>query len=91
MTAKKKEWRIPFLPVQYEAADASAFQALQTGTAEPHQQQRALKWLIESAASTYEFQLCETDRETAFALGRAFVGQQVVKMLRINTSTMTRN
>ena len=51
MTTKKPtRAQGPHIPPPYELADASAFQALQLGTAEPHQQQRALKWLIEQAA-----------------------------------------
>jgi hypothetical protein len=80
----------PFIPPPYEVADASAFQALERGEAEPHQQQRALKWLIEQAAGTYEFNYYPTDRDTSFGLGRAFVGQQVIKLLRLNTSQLRR-
>jgi hypothetical protein len=92
MTTKKPtRAQGPHIPPPYELADASAFQALQLGTAEPHQQQRALKWLIEQAAGAYEFHYYPTDRDTAFSLGRAFVGQQVVKMLHLNISSLRRN
>lgn len=92
-TPAKKPTRAigPFIPVPYELADATALQALQRGDAEPFQQQRALKWLIEQAAGTYEFQYYPSDRDTSFALGRAFVGQQVVKLLRLNTSQLRRD
>jgi len=80
----------PHIPPQYEAADVSAFQALQNGTATPDQQRRALKWLIESAAGTYEFHYYPSDRDTTFALGRAFVGQQAVKLLKLNLMTLRR-
>ena len=80
----------PFIPPPYDLADASAFQALQRGEAEPFQQQRALKWIIEQASGTYEAHFYPTDRETAFSLGRCFVGQQIVKMLRVNVSTLRR-
>lgn len=90
MIEKKKPTRAvgPFIPPPYELADATAFQALQRGEAEPYQQQRALKWLIEKCAGTYEFQYYPSDRDTSFALGRAFVGQQVVKLLHLNTSQL---
>ena len=48
-------------------------------------------WLIEQAAGAYEFHYYPTDRDTAFSLGRAFVGQQVVKMLHLNISSLRRN
>lgn len=80
----------PHVPAAWEVADASAIQALVNGVAEPAQQQRAVRWIVEQAAGTYEFNYCATDRDTAFALGRAFVGQQIVKLMKINTSRMVR-
>lgn len=80
----------PFIPSPYEAADVSAFQALQRGDATADQQQRALRWLIEKASGAYEFQYYPSDRDTAFALGRGFVGQQVVKLLKLNLMTLRR-
>lgn len=80
----------PQMPVEYQPADVLAWQALQIGEAEPHQQKRALKWLIEQAAGTYEAHFYPTDRETAFSLGRAFVGQQVVKMLNLDPTKLQR-
>jgi hypothetical protein len=76
----------PHIPADYDVADVSAIQALHRGDATEDQQQRALRWLIEKAAGTYEFNFYPTDRETAFALGREFVGQQVVKMLKLSVS-----
>jgi hypothetical protein len=80
----------PHVPPPYELADASALQAMQRGEATPDQQARALKWLIERAAGAYEFNYYPSDRDTAFALGRAFVGQQVVKLLKVNVSSLRR-
>lgn len=80
----------PYIPAIYEAADCSAFQALQRGEASPDQQRRALDWLIKQGAATYEFHYYPSDRDTAFALGRAFVGQQVVKMLTLNLMSLRR-
>ena len=80
----------PHMPAGYESADVIAWQAIQRGDADEFQQRRALKWLIEEAAGTYEFQFYPSDRETSFGLGRAFVGQQVVKMLNLDTTKMQR-
>lgn len=86
ITPSKKNPRAkgPYMPVDYELADVSAFQALERGEADSQQQRRALKWLIEQAAGTYEFNYYPSERDTSFALGRTFVGQQVVKLLRLN-------
>ena len=79
-----------FTPPKWDDADVLAFQALHRGEASDAQQKRALKWLIESAAGTYEFHFFPSERDTAFALGRAFVGQQVVKLLKLNLLALRR-
>lgn len=94
MTAQKKKVTRaagPHIPAEWEVADAVAIQALVTGTADEHQQKRALKWVIELASGMYEFNYYPSDRDTAFALGRAFVGQQIVKLTRVNVSRMRRD
>jgi hypothetical protein len=80
----------PYAPPEYIAADALAIQALVEGTAEPQQQKRAIDWIVMQASGMYEFNYYKTDRDTSFGLGRAFVGQQIVKLMKINTSKMER-
>ena len=87
---KKTLAESPAVPAKYDIADASAIQALVIGEATPDQQQRAVKWIIEQAAGTYDFHYYATDRDSAFALGKAFVGQQIVKMTKLNTSALRR-
>jgi hypothetical protein len=81
----------PFLPPKYEVADAAAIQALLNGVADSHQQQRALKWIIEVGAGTYDLSYrpgVEGERDTAFAEGRRFVGLNIVKLTRVNVSKL---
>lgn len=80
----------PHIPPAYELPDASAIQALMRGEASPEQQTRAMRWIIEQASGAYEFQFYPSDRETAFALGRGFVGQQIVKLSKLNLSSLRR-
>lgn len=63
-------------------ADHYALKALQAGVATADQQRRALKWIVEEAARTYDqpFRPGAPD-ETNFACGRMFVGQQIVHQL----------
>lgn len=75
---------IPYAPAAYEPVVMAGLKALQAGNASAHQQQRVLKWLIEEASGCYEFHYYPSERDTAFALGRAFPGQQVVKLLNTN-------
>lgn len=60
---------------------AAAFRALRDGTAAPYQQQLAMRWLMDSACLMQHFPYHLTDRDTAFALGRRFVGEHVLKFL----------
>ncbi|API59525.1 hypothetical protein BSL82_09550 [Tardibacter chloracetimidivorans] len=74
-----------FTPPDYDVADVEAFQALARGDCPSHLQQRALRWVIEAAAGTYDLSYRPTsDRDTCFAEGRRFVGLQIVKMLKID-------
>lgn len=87
MAAQKKA--PPYLDAPYELADANALQALARGEADSEQQKRALDWIIHVAGFTYQptFFPGEPDA-SAFAAGRRFAGQQIVKMLSINTAVL---
>ena len=72
-------------PAEWEPADCEAMQALSRGEANADQQRRALDWIINVAAETYD-QPYRSDadggaRDTAFACGRMFVGQQIRKLV----------
>lgn len=74
-------------PAPYAKADVAALQALQAGNANEGQQKRALRWIIENAAATYDMSYRpESARDTDFAEGRRFVGNQIVKLLKISIS-----
>jgi len=79
---------LPYSLPDYEPADATAFQALQKGEASEAQQKRALDWIINKAAGTYDMDYRQDARDHAFVSGRRFVGLQVVKMLKLNVSKL---
>lgn len=86
----KEAWK----PIQYDPADVAAIQACIAGTALEHQQQRAMKWIIEIASATYDQSYRPGEdgrRDTDFAEGRRFVGNSIVKLSRLNASTMRSN
>lgn len=87
---KKSIATTPIVPADYELADADAVQAIMRGEADEQQQKRFLTWVVEQAAGTYQFHYYGNERDTAFALGRAFVGQQIVKMTKLNLSALRR-
>ena len=74
-------------PSDYDAADVSAIQHLERGEASLEMQKRAFKWIITDACGTYDQSYREGDtHETAFAEGRRFVGNTLIKMLKLNPS-----
>ena len=77
-----------WLPVSYDETLTGAVKALASGTANAGQQQRALKWIIEQAAATYDMSYRPGEdgrRDTDFHEGRRFVGNQIVKQLKLTT------
>lgn len=83
----------PWKPPKWEVEEAGAVQALMRGQAEPHQQKMALQFIVEKLAGTYEMHFYggeDGERNTSFALGRAFVGQQLVKLTKINLAVLTK-
>lgn len=78
------------VPGTFSSHDASALQALATGTANDGQQKRALKWILESACALPLWPYRDNDRETCIGLGRHFVGQQIMGLLKVNISTLNK-
>ena len=85
---KKKPLNVsPIHPVDFVTADVVAIQALMKGDADSNQQKRALDWIINIAAGTYDLSYrpgVEGERDTAFSEGKRFVGLSIVKMTRLN-------
>lgn len=80
----------PWKPCDWAPEDAYALRALQAGSATPGQQQRALKWLIENAAGTYDMPYRPNSaRDTDFACGMQHVGKQIVKLLNLSITAIT--
>lgn len=77
-------------PNNYEPADAYAMAALARGEANVDQQRRALDWIINNAAATYDMSFSPDNPSlTAFAEGRRFVGNQIVKLMKLDTRKLT--
>lgn len=88
--AKNNKTSAPYFPAPYTEKEIRAIQALQRGDASAEQQQHALKWIVEVAAATYDMPYRpggeDGRRDTDFACGRAFVGHNIVKMLKLKPS-----
>jgi hypothetical protein len=78
----------PWLPSKYTIADIASIQALSRGEADEFQQKRALNFIIETLARTYDEQYYpDSSRDTDYALGMRKVGQQIVKCLKLDLAT----
>lgn len=93
MTKKVTQRNPPHLPCDYTYRDVVALQELSKGTATEEQQIQALKWIVYSAAGTYE-ELYHSEAEgcsshdTAFACGRAYVGRHIAKLTNMPAKAM---
>ena len=78
----KADWQLP---------DANALQALEKGEADEMQQKRALAWIINVAAGTYQVAWePDNERASSFESGRRFVGLKIVELLKLNLANFRR-
>lgn len=81
----------PHDPPKWTVEDAGAFQALINGTAQPHQQTRAMKFLIQDICGLNDLSYRPGDPTgTAFAEGKRFVALQIQKLTILNTDAFTK-
>ena len=85
------EENAPWKPCPWTPADAGALQALKRGDAQAHQQMRALDWIVRFAAGRPDRHYHpgpDGRRDTDFALGRAYVGEEIVKLLNVDIAAL---
>jgi hypothetical protein len=71
-------------PPKYEKEDVRAIQALAEGTATEADQRRALNWIINVAASTYDEPFRPGNQDAVnYMLGRRSVGLAIVKLMKL--------
>ena len=75
-------------PAQFDSSDATALQAVAAGNANDGQQKRAMDWILKGACGLNDWPYRDSERETCVALGRHFVGQQIVGLLKVNVSVL---
>lgn len=79
----------PWIPAEWDPEDAHAVQAVMYGRGSEEQQKRAMKFLVNEVCRTYDLSYRPTsDRDTAFAEGKRFVGLQLVKFAQINIAAL---
>lgn len=80
----------PYRPVDYEPHHVGAVQALARGDCPEHLQKEFLRWLIEDVCGAYDMSYRVDPCNTAFAEGRRFCGNTVVKMMKIDASKLAK-
>ena len=75
----------PWKPAEWDVEDGYAIQAVMMGRASEAQQRRAMQFIVHSLCATYDLSYRpSSDRDTAFAEGKRFVGLQLVKFANLN-------
>lgn len=76
---------LPWIPATAEPADITAIQACYHGTANEEQQRRALDYIINLSLNDGMLYFAgeEGRRNTDFALGRAYVGNQIITFIKL--------
>lgn len=80
---------LPYMPPPWENADALSLRRVAAGNASSVEQQRAIAWIMKATGYTDEpFRPGGEDgrRNTDFALGKAFIGRQIAKLLNVDLS-----
>lgn len=74
----------PWKPVDADPEDVGALQAVHRGDAVEHQQRRAIDFILKLSwnGGALYFPTEGGRRDTDYALGRAFVGQQIATLLK---------
>jgi hypothetical protein len=81
---------VPWRPADYEAADVTAIQLLERGECTPELQKRALNWIINHVCATYDQSYRGDPHDTAFAEGKRYCGNTIVKMLKLDPAQVRR-
>jgi hypothetical protein len=75
----------PHIAAPLERSVAAAIKAIARGEASPDQQVTALNWIISECAGTYEgVYFPESVRQSDFASGKRFVGNQIVGIINMS-------
>lgn len=87
---KKAKAELAERAMPFTVADVAALQALLRGDASADQQKRALTWIIERGARTYEVDYKSDPYDHAFCAGRRSVGANIAVMLKLDIAKLQR-
>ena len=82
----------PYDPADYESHHAGAVQALIRGDCPEHLQKEFIRWLIEDCCATYDQSYWGSHtHDTAFAEGKRFCGNTVIKLSKLDPTKLRSN
>ncbi len=84
----------PWQPVKYENGDVAALQVLARGEADAEQAHRAWEFILDVICDRNGMSYRpgpDGDRETAFAEGKRYVGNQIVKLAKMPLSKLKKD
>lgn len=82
----------PYVPDVPSGSVTMAIKALAAGNAHQEQQKMALAWIINDLCRTYDLSYRpESDRDTAFAEGKRFVGLMLLHEIKIDLNRSVDN
>lgn len=78
------------LKLESHRAAVAALKSLALGTADEDQQIRALKFIIDEICLTYDMSYRpDSERDTAFAEGKRYVGNAILRAIKANMTVKT--
>lgn len=82
----------PWAPASITSSQAYAIQALSRGDASSEQQREALKWIVNDLSKRDDMSYRpDSQRDSDFAEGKRYVGNQLVKLTKINLALYKEN
>lgn len=79
---------MPYMPWDCSRPVVVATQCVAAGTATSEQQQIFMNWLINDGCKTYDMDWFPEERVSSFAAGRRFVGQQLVRQIKLKVGLL---
>lgn len=75
-------------PAIFSRMIVASLHAMMDGTADSHQQKKLLEWIINGASRANAMHYADNMRDSDFSMGRAFVGQQMLELLKISRMSL---
>jgi hypothetical protein len=82
---------VPYLPIHILSHNAGAVQALLRGDCPEHLQKDFINWLLNDVCGTYDQSYRHDTHDTAFAEGKRWVGNTIVKASKLDPAKLPKS